>query len=146
MDQKQASSLTSKTWVTRFPDFKPSEVLSDDGLYAFARNIIVVNFEALDALQEFRNKLGKAILVNHGEHRRRGYRSFIENAAVNGETYSYHMQGIAFDITAPEIPIPELAQAAKDFGWKGIGIYKKRNFVHVDLRSRLLGDTVTWEG
>lgn len=146
MEVKQASSLISKTWVLRFPDFKPSEVLSDDGLYAFAKNIIVVNFEALDALQEFRTKLGKTILVNHGPHRRRGYRSFIENAAVNGETYSYHMQGVAFDLTAPGMTVSELAQAAREFGWKGIGVYKKRNFVHVDLRSRLLGDTVIWEG
>ena len=127
MEVKQASSLISKTWVLRFPDFKPSEVLSD-------------------ALQEFRTKLGKTILVNHGPHRRRGYRSFIENAAVNGETYSYHMQGVAFDLTAPGMTVSELAQAAREFGWKGIGVYKKRNFVHVDLRSRLLGDTVIWEG
>lgn len=138
-------SQHSKLWNIRFPNFKPSEVLSDDGMYAFLNNIITINFEALDALQEFRNKINKTILVNHGSHKRRGYRSYVENAAVDGKEFSYHMQGIAFDITSPDISIDELAELVKDFGWLGIGIYKKRNFIHCDLRPRLYGDRVIWE-
>lgn len=123
------------TWANRWPNFQPEEVLSPDGLRQFREfSNIMARPEALDKLQGFRVFLGKQILVNHAGHRHRGYRSPGENQRVKGKMYSFHMQGVAFDISVPGMTPSEVAQAAEQFGWIGIGVY--RTFVHIDLRVR----------
>ena len=123
------------TWANRWPNFQPDEVLSPDGLRQFREfSNIMLRAEALDKLQAFREYLGKPILVNHAGHRHRGYRSPGENRRVDGKMYSFHMQGVAFDISVPGMTIAELAEAADQFGWRGIGTYQ--TFVHIDLRIR----------
>lgn len=130
--------MTDFLW--RWKNFKPAEVLGRDGLdqYIHHRNLMLQPF-ALDALQGFRNSLGLPIVVTSG------YRSERENNACAGKTFSRHVQGIAFDIRVPGMGVHELFEKAKD--WKlfgGVGLYIKKNFVHVDARPRLTKDPIWW--
>jgi hypothetical protein len=131
-------------WQSRWPDFKPEEVLSAEGLYALNEGALLINVEALDKLQSFRVHLGQQIIVNFGPNRLRGYRSPTENTSIRGARYSMHVQGVAFDITVPGMAIESLAEQAEAFGWHGIGIYPSRKFVHVDRRPSLRIEPYIW--
>lgn len=129
-----------KAW----PDFQPREVLSPAGLRAFEMGVLVLQPEALNQLQCFRRMLGKPVLVNFGQHQHRGYRSHEENESVGGEEFSMHKLGLAFDITVEGLSSTELFGVAKAFGWRGVGHYPKRNFVHVDMRPAFGREQTTW--
>lgn len=124
-------------WKNRWPNFSPEEVLSPMGLQMFDKNILLIQPHAMDKLQEFRIKLNTNLLINHAHLKLRGYRHPSENAKAGGEEFSFHMLGLAFDLTAPSLSTFELKELAKDFGWHGVGYYPSKNFVHVDLRPRL---------
>lgn len=49
---------------------------------------------------------------------------------------SQHAFGTAADIRVPGVSIETVRQAAKDLGAKGIGLYAKSQFVHVDVRAK----------
>jgi len=40
------------------------------------------------------------------------------------------------DLIVPGVPDEEVARYARDFGFVGVGIYPKSQFVHVDIRPR----------
>lgn len=104
-----------------WPNFTPKEIsCKGDGL-------IVINKEALDALQRLRMLVGKPIIINSG------YRSAAYNKAVGGAKNSYHMKGMAFDIRlTPDVKREKIHQFASSAGFNGIGDYD--TFVHVDTR------------
>jgi uncharacterized protein YcbK (DUF882 family) len=54
---------------------------------------------------------------------------------VTRET-SQHAFGTAADIRIAGVPIEEIKQAAHQLGAKGVGLYTKGQFVHVDVRER----------
>jgi len=139
-------TINLATWKERWPNFEPFEVLSDDGMRAFNAGHLVIQPFAMDFLQEFREKVGRGLIVNTLQHSRRGYRSPRENAQVKGEEFSYHMQGLAFDISSPSIRLEDLRAEAVKFGWHGIGSYPSRSFIHLDLRPRLDDKQWFWEG
>jgi len=87
---------------------------------------VVLHSELLRRLQDLRSALGRPV------HVRSGYRNPAHNARVGGSPNSYHLRGMAADITVPGLPPPQLAAAAHQAGFRGIGIYS--NFVHVDIR------------
>jgi len=129
----------------RWDLFKPEEVLSPEGLAQLSRGVMLVQPALLDMLTSFRAKLDKPILVNHGSLKYRGYRSPHENyKIVRGETYSFHIQGLAADCTVPGLNPGELYQTAWEFGWHGIGCYPNDGFCHLDVRPLLDGKPVTW--
>jgi zinc D-Ala-D-Ala carboxypeptidase len=115
--------------------FKPEEVLSPEGLEQWRQNNCLLQSNAMAMLESFRLSLGMPILVNHGSHNYRGYRSSKENEAVGGVQFSRHVQGIAFDITVPEMDTHVLTVKASDFGWSFVLEYRDRGFVHIDMRS-----------
>ena len=146
MEQKQLSGSTMLgQWQQRFPDFAPHEVLSPQGIMAWDKGIVVVSLDAMEFLQKFRDFVGHKIIVNHEKHVHRGYRSFAENVQVGGESFSYHMQGVAFDLTCPDISLLDFMGRAVRFGWHGVGLYPKRNFIHCDLRPLLKTEPTIWE-
>lgn len=133
-------------WDVRWPSFTPDEVLSPRGLYKLHHNgLLLLQPHALDALQNFRNNLRKPFYINGLKtgSLHRGYRDCMENERAGGQPHSYHMQGLAFDVTVKDVTSEELYELAKDFGWKGIGLYD--TFVHMDLRSSLTGRIYTWD-
>jgi uncharacterized protein YcbK (DUF882 family) len=46
---------------------------------------------------------------------------------------SYYTKGLAVDITVDNIDLENLLIKAKMVGFKGIGIYPERRFLHLDL-------------
>lgn len=135
-----------KNW--KWPNFAPEEVLSPEGLEQLDRGILLVQPELLGMLESFRAFLGYPLLINHMNLRYRGYRSPRENYdIVHGEKYSFHMQGLAADISVPQLPLEQLRDNAVKFGWHAVGYYPKKNFIHCDLRPRIDNSyTVQWVG
>lgn len=131
---------------TRWPNFKPQEVLSPDGLKLLEKGIFPLRFSALDKLQAFASVLKKPVLVNHGNATRRGFRSIKDEIELNKELgrpveqYSMHCAGIAFDLTVIGLTPEQLFKEALFFGWVGVGIYDWG--CHVDDRD---GNPGNWD-
>ena len=70
-----------------------------------------------------------------------GYRCEKHNNKVGGAKKSQHLIPTAADIIIKGVSPEEVAKAAKDLGFKGVGTYK--TFTHVDLRE---GRRATWRG
>ncbi len=130
------------TWI--WPHFKPNEVLSPDGLMMLEKGIVLIQPVAMDFLEAFRVELDRPIIINNAPSLRRGYRSVAENQQVGGERFSFHLQGLAFDCTALGMTPQELAERAEAFGWHGVGLYRARKFVHMDLRGRTECQQFKW--
>lgn len=117
--------------IWRWPNFSPSEIA--------CRHCgeIIVNFEALDKLQELRTNCGAPLHINSG------YRCAWYNKSIGGSPTSYHLRGEAFDIRNLEgtenLEHPMLIEHAKVAGFTGLGTYKTKQFVHVDI-----GPLRTW--
>lgn len=81
-------------------------------------------------LECLRSAIGnKPIIINSG------YRCESHNKNVGGVEGSYHLQGKAADIFIKG-DMNELAiMADRIFNTSGVGIYKKQNFIHVDVRN-----------
>lgn len=73
------------------------------------------------------------------------YRCPSHNAKVGGEKASYHLKGMAADITVAGLtPAQVQAVAAKVSEVGGLGKYA--SFSHVDVRARINGRQTTWRG
>lgn len=137
-------------WPSKY--FKPEEVLSPGGLKQLSiNNNCLLQLKSLSKLDAFREFVDKPLFINHAGLKYRGYRSALENMKIQGASYSRHCQGVAFDISCPELNITELYLKAVDFGWGGIGYYQDKNFIHCDDRDILPNkDRVilktTWRG
>lgn len=93
----------------------------------------------LTLCDKLREKLGQPIRVNSG------YRCEEHNRRSGGETHSYHMVGVAADLTYDGIDVEAFAQMAEEtlaeMGIEGgVGRYPTTLFVHVDVR----GYTSRW--
>jgi len=66
-----------------------------------------------------------------------GFRCVRHNADLGGSLKSQHLKGKAADVTPLGRPLDEaycLALRVDEFKNGGIGLYLKRNFIHVDIR------------
>ena len=64
------------------------------------------------------------------------YRCPIHNANVGGIPGSLHTKGMAADLFVSGMPVNDLARAADQVGFGGIGRYIHDEFVHVDIGPR----------
>lgn len=65
------------------------------------------------------------------------YRCEKHNKAVGGVPNSYHVQGLAVDLSVPDgMNIDDFAKKLENIGFNGIGIYRNKKFVHVDLGTK----------
>lgn len=163
------SGSVSIDWARRWPDFKPWEIFSPEtggyDMYSF-RNpnwqdypaASLLNVEFLDQLQAFRNELGIPLTANRvaGWHMRRVLRSCAEQRLIMNKypesgaaEFSLHTACRAADLTPGEndksIDLEALRDAARKFGFGGIGFYKSAHFVHVDNRIKIVGGPVEWK-
>lgn len=136
-----------RDWAEVSPHFTKEEIFSPSTI----DHIFLVDVPSLVKLNDFRKHLGRKLIVNFEGHHLRGVRSPAEQldlyrAGITTAKNSMHVQGKAFDVTCPNMSPEELADAASDFGWVGIGIYRSANFVHIDNRcSDLLHTKIFWE-
>lgn len=90
--------------------------------------------ESMDALQELRDAWGKPIVLDCG------HRCPVHNAKVGGVESSQHLK-IAFDCVCPADEQEAFIEAAKQAGFRGVGRYPSRGFVHLDM-----GIERSWRG
>jgi zinc D-Ala-D-Ala carboxypeptidase len=111
--------------------FRPAEFCSKDGKSGMPQ------IKAMLALDELREQWGHPIkLVS-------AYRSPEHNKAVGGSPNSYHMKGLAFDVSTKgwnQGDKLEFVVRARQHQFMGFGFY--RSFIHIDGRSKL----TFWEG
>jgi zinc D-Ala-D-Ala carboxypeptidase len=111
----------------RWANFTPAEIACP------CCGAIQVDEEALDKLQETRQRAGKPLRINSA------YRCPKHNAALEGSSpKSQHMRGKAFDVSLSTVTPLELLKAAKLAGFTGIGRYN--SFIHLDT-----GPARTWD-
>jgi hypothetical protein len=129
-----------------WPDFRPAEVLSPQGLHVYRNEgLLLFSPLMLACLQAFRNQLDKPILINYDNLRLRGYRSCAENRNAGGKAFSLHLQGLAADCTVPGLTSSELVEKAINSKlFNGIGQYE--TFVHLDCRHITDDKVRRWEG
>ncbi len=95
-------------------------------------HLTLVSPRLVDALQTLRSLIAAPLWITSG------YRCQSHNAAVGGRPHSFHTMGLAADLAAaPPAGLQELADtAARIPAIGGIGVYRQRGFVHVDVRPR----------
>ena len=92
------------------------------------KNMPVYFIQSMDALQRLREAWGKPIILNSA------HRCEQHNKRVGGAKKSCHL-AIAFDCVINTNEQETFVKLAKKCGFNGIGIYPRRGFVHLDIRS-----------
>lgn len=113
----QNSAVSSAAW--RWPNFAPREIACP------CCGEICVDEPSLDALQSLRTAWGKPIILNSA------HRCPRHNRAVGGVENSMHLT-LAFDCAVPATEQAAFVALARQAGFKGIGSYPGRGFVHLD--------------
>jgi len=132
------ASEAEKLWdKERWPNFRPSELACKccGEIWKGEQDSLperLVKF--LDALQELRMLYGRPVIISSG------HRCTRHNAEVGGVESSQHL-AIAADIRCPAEEQARFGDIAAQAGFTGIGFYRMRGFVHVDL-----GPRRTWRG
>jgi uncharacterized protein YcbK (DUF882 family) len=91
----------------------------------------------LNKLVEFRAIIQKPIYITSG------YRCAEYNQKVGGIKSSYHLLGLAADIKIEGVSALDLLEYAEMIDFSGIGLYEKKNFLHLDVRPTKLA---RWRG
>ena len=106
----------------RWENFTPKEIACK------GTGKLLVDERSMDMLQELRYGIGRPFHINSG------YRSPEHNLSVGGAENSFHLRGMAFDISTRNLDRTELVRQAKELGFRGIGYYT--SFIHLDTRDR----------
>lgn len=110
-----------KEWP--WPHFSPRELASHgDGSVCSVMS-------AVDALEKLRGFIGRPLVINSA------YRDPIYNALCDGAPMSRHKVGDAFDVSLLGLNRHELAAAAVECGFMGLGRYQ--TFLHIDTRPNM---------
>lgn len=88
---------------------------------------------SLSYLEELDKRLGGGLKINSA------YRCPDHNKAVGGVPSSYHLKGLAYDVTHPKYHPQELGALAFEVGFKTVMSYYSRWFCHLDRREKGLG-------
>ena len=98
---------------------------------------VMLHPRLLKKLTELRGIIERPIYINSG------YRCPAYNQKVGGVVNSYHLIGLAADIRVKDINLIELLEVCENIGFAGIGLYEKKNFLHLDVRPTKLS---RWRG
>lgn len=123
-------------------DYLPDALAQLDRLLRDFHNdkIVPIDPTLIDTLAKLRYRLTLAEPIQIMS----GYRSPETNAAVrrhnhNAARNSYHMQGMAVDISVPRLSLRKLRRAAIEMRAGGVGTYPGGQFIHLDV-----GPVRTW--
>ena len=93
----------------------------------------LIDVDHVEKLQELRDKLGVSCKITSG------FRGPTHNRAVGGASRSRHLMGDATDVQFKGISPDDVADAAEELGFDGIGRYN--TFTHLDSR----GHKARWD-
>lgn len=113
--------LESKHRQRLTPNFYIGEFMCRDG-----STLILIDKRLSEGLQRIRAIIGKPVIITSA------FRTPEHNAAVGGADESRHKTGQAADIVVQGMTPDQVADIARQVGFRGIGIY--RTFTHVDVR------------
>ncbi len=91
-------------------------------------NLVMLHPKLLVKLIDLRKILEKPVYITSG------YRCSRYNREVGGILNSYHCIGLAADIKVKDINLITLLEACENIDFAGIGLYEKKNFLHLDVR------------
>jgi len=91
-------------------------------------NLVMLHPKLLAKLVELRNTLEKPVYITSG------YRCPKYNHQIGGVVNSYHRIGLATDIKVKDINLITLLEVCENIDFNGIGVYEKKNFLHLDVR------------
>jgi len=91
-------------------------------------NLVMLHPKLLAKLVELRNILERPVYITSG------YRCSGYNHQIGGITNSYHCIGLAADIKVKDINLITLLEICENIDFNGIGLYEKKNFLHLDVR------------
>jgi zinc D-Ala-D-Ala carboxypeptidase len=114
------SKLTSRYRLSK--NFVLGELASKDGA-----DRVLVHPGLMVALQAIRDAAGRPITITSG------YRTAAHNKAVGGSPSSYHVRGMAADITwgGSIHGLWEIVLSTVELG--GMKLYADRRFIHIDV-------------
>jgi len=94
-----------------------------------------ISVDLIGKLQKIRDAFGTLTITS-------GYRCPAHNASIGGAKDSQHVQGTAADMQSAGAPVETLFKFIRgNINHKGgLGFYKKKNFIHMDVRPQ----EVTW--
>jgi len=132
---KQDALVGPKTRAALAKNGQLSKHFHVDEFYSKGNGDLNLNQELITRLEKLRSSLGRAIYITSG------YRDPRYNRRVGGVRKSQHVLGRAADIVVKGRSLGNIASRANEAGFRGIGIYHRNNFIHVDVR---LGRTARW--
>lgn len=93
-------------------------------------DVVIIDTTTVEYLQKARDYFKVHFYVNSG------YRTSAYNKKVGGATNSYHVKGQAVDHhTKGKVELMEMARFYESIGCKGIIVYTKTGFIHIDSRT-----------
>jgi len=96
-------------------------------------NLVKIESELVILVQKLRKEINKPLTVTSG------YRCPVHNKDVGGETHSYHLAGMAADVTVSRFDVRELARLAFSVGFGTVIAYPRGVFVPVSVWGMGLG-------
>lgn len=93
-------------------------------------DLVKIDTTTVEYLQKARDHFKVPFYINSG------YRNEAYNKKIGGATNSYHVKGQAVDHhTKGKIDLMEMAKFYESIGCKGIIVYTKSGFIHIDSRT-----------
>jgi uncharacterized protein YcbK (DUF882 family) len=89
---------------------------------------VMLHPKLLAKLIELRKIIERPIYITYG------YRCPRYNHQIGGIVNSYHLIGLAADIKVKDISLIDFLEICEEIGLGGIGFYKKKNSLHLDVR------------
>lgn len=90
---------------------------------------VMLHSDLLKKLSLLRREIKEPLYINSS------YRCEKENRKVGGVPRSYHLFGMAADVTVRNMSISELLYYTEKFKFGGIGVYT--TFLHLDIRQNI---------
>jgi len=124
MSLRKSETKNARFYIGDKPtNFKPYEFACHNGA-----DTIKVDGRLVKVLQQIRDHFGKPVSISSA------YRTAAYNTKVGGAKNSYHVKGMAADITVTGVSNRDVAKFASTIA-NGVGLYNYTGgFVHVDVR------------
>jgi len=99
-------------------------------------NTVKLSPKLLHLLQSMRNKMRTPLVITTSLGFAGAFRCPDRNEQAGGADNSFHLHGMAVDVALNPtgLTAKEFVEKAIDVGFKGIGVYGNRGFVHLDCR------------